>query len=462
MALLSHLSPYALTGDTPVTPLDGGDIDTWGQEMNQNLRTIDNMALDYTTFKGTAVIKGVAVSGLILFGTGSLTNGIILPLKATSGAPAFAATNAGMSVFNPADGNLYVANGTSWIAIGATGSVPVASATTRGTVKTSYTESDPIVVLAGASTGGDPRGGTGAVDLQLTRSLSDEIAGADHSILLGGDQNKASQVYGIVVGGQLNYNDGINSIIGVGSQNHIGGTHDAVVSGFANEINPVSPFSADYSAILGGDTNLIEGDYSSILGGDNNHTSQSGDHAIVLGGTHNESLKPFQVVSGSYAQSRRYGEVVHSSGFFATLGDAQYSTVIMRGAGTGGTVELFCDGASERLMLGEDTSLYLEFIVVGRRQYGTSNEVYRWSGWALLNREPGGNVVLIESDVVPPSGTHLPPEGLIGWQVSTSFDTASQSFVLFAAHPVADPVGPPIIPARTMHWIAIVKVHELG
>ena len=98
---------------------------------------------------------------------------------------------------------------------------------------------------------GDARG-PGAVDLQISRTASNQVAGAPNSVLIGGSNNiiGGDQSYGgaVIVGGRTN-------IIGVGSTYPDGTYNSTIVGGWYNQI-------LDYSsnaAIIAGDGNRIGG-----------------------------------------------------------------------------------------------------------------------------------------------------------------------------------------------------------
>jgi hypothetical protein len=79
-------------------------------------------------------------------------------------------------------------------------------------------------------------------------------------------------------------------------------------------------------------TNVASGNYSSIVGGYNN--ASTGDYSTSFGKDSNSYL---------------YGQQSFSSGYFASVGDSQHSTVVLRGTDTGGdnfTFYLTLDGTS--------------------------------------------------------------------------------------------------------------------
>jgi hypothetical protein len=63
----------------------------------------------------------------------------------------------------------------------------------------------------------------------------------------------------------------------------------------------------------------------------------SGSYSTIVGGYNNASTGDYSVSFGKDSNSYLYGQQSFSSGYFASVGDTQHSTVSLRGVGTGGT-----------------------------------------------------------------------------------------------------------------------------
>ncbi len=90
---------------------------------------------------------------------------------------------------------------------------------------------------------------------------------------------------------------------------------------------------------------VASGTNAAIIGGSNN--TASGTSSVVLGGGSNTASASFTVVSGSAASAPRYGQRSHSSGPFASGGDAQITEHALRIATTDATPTVITlDGAA--------------------------------------------------------------------------------------------------------------------
>lgn len=144
----------------------------------------------------------------------------------------------------------------------------------------------------GQETGGNSRG-INAIDFQITRSDSGQVASGDYSAILSGQENQ---------------NDGYASIIGSGLQNTIVETN------------------LGYSAIFSGNNNVITVDYSVIVNGLNNSITGSGTNNAILGGTNSNISGGFSVIGGgsSHEVSGNYdftggGEQNYTGGNYAVV-----------------------------------------------------------------------------------------------------------------------------------------------
>jgi hypothetical protein len=109
----------------------------------------------------------------------------------------------------------------------------------------------------GTATGGDNRGSY-AVDLQLSRGLSSQVASGSYSVIAGGYWNEASNNHASIGGGSSNHASGSYSSIPGGKSNTANG-FASVAFGANNEANGMlSTASGNY--------NVAEGNYSFASG----------------------------------------------------------------------------------------------------------------------------------------------------------------------------------------------------
>jgi hypothetical protein len=132
----------------------------------------------------------------------------------------------------------------------------------------------------GTAAGGDARG-TYSIDLQMTRTLSTQVASGIYSVITGGINNTNAVSYGYIGGGSTNQISG--------------GNYATICGGFTNSISAVSTSCN----IGGGENNSISGinaTVSVIAGGGNNTIVARG--ATIAGGSQNQVLGQFSTVCG--------------------------------------------------------------------------------------------------------------------------------------------------------------------
>jgi hypothetical protein len=165
--------------------------------------------------------------------------------------------------------------------------------------------------------------GSYAVDLQLSRTSMTQVAGGNHSALLGGTKNTASGSCSAVIGGSGSVARFANSTSIGGFSNIAGGLESSVIGGFSNTA------SGNRSSVMGGAGNRISprSDHSIILGGYDNKIFDNGsiwgagqDNCAIIGGSVNEinSLFPVKgatVIGGRFGKAFNNSERVLSNGY---------------------------------------------------------------------------------------------------------------------------------------------------
>ena len=134
-----------------------------------------------------------------------------------------------------------------------------------------------------------------SVDLQLSRNSTLQVAAGNHSVLIGGNRNRAV------------------------------GPSSAVVGGTGNLV------SGNASAAMGGTGNWTIGAYSNIFGGQRNYISNQGTNASILGGAINAALGASSAILGGYKNQA-------SRDFSVTLGTnakAYNDTELVQGSSYG-------------------------------------------------------------------------------------------------------------------------------
>ncbi len=164
---------------------------------------------------------------------------------------------------------------------------------------------------------GDSRG-TNAVDLQISRSSSGLVASGTASTIGGGTDNQVVSIGGTIIGGGSNQVNGDYGVAG-GSSNYVGGSQGTAF-GSSNSVN-------GEAALTLGQQNIANGLASFAIG--------SGCTAAV----------DYSSATGKSALAYLYGQRAHSAGNLVILGDAQVSTLILRGTTVDATpTDLLLDG----------------------------------------------------------------------------------------------------------------------
>jgi len=114
------------------------------------------------------------------------------------------------------------------------------------------------------------------------------------------------------------------------SGEQIAGGDYSVLCGGANNIIGPSPYGA-HSVIGGGYGNRIYDNENTIVGGRDNTINNGIVNGSIGGGKENIINSYYSTIPGGYqAKTRLYGEVSHAAGYFASPGDAQKSTLVLK------------------------------------------------------------------------------------------------------------------------------------
>lgn len=304
-----------ITGITDLAIADGGTGASTpsGARTNLGLGTIATQNSNNINITG-GTISGVSINlpnNTILAGSGITVSrsGIAFVISTKSSGTSGSSTLSGLTdvtISSPVSGNILAYNGSKWVnkdvnvnISGSLSSLVVDNLTIDNSsisgISNTYTvngNSNGALVIEPNSTGplqgsygGDARGNY-STDWQRSRSTNNQVAATSYSVIGGGQDNMID-------------------IAGFGSHNTIGG-------GFNNNIS-----TGSYDTISGGKDNIIDSSYGAIPG-------------------------------GYGAKTNLYGEISHAAGYFSHNGDAQNSTLVLRGTTTNNTqTELTLDNSSE-------------------------------------------------------------------------------------------------------------------
>jgi hypothetical protein len=176
----------------------------------------------------------------------------------------------------------------------------------------------------GTTAGGNARG-EGAVDLQLFKSSSGQVATGIRSAICGGGENFTSNSYAGVLAGHQCSASGSRSVICAGQSNSASGSRSGVLSGNTNTASATS--------------------------------------AVTVG--------------GEQAVSDRFSMLAHAAGQFAAQGDAQRARFVLRNkTTTNAAVELFLDGSATRLTIPSGKYLTGTINIAGIKSNGSAAASY--------------------------------------------------------------------------------------
>ncbi len=197
-----------------------------------------------------------------------------------------------------------------------------------------------------AASGGNKRGQY-AVDWQLIRAASTQVASGDYATIAGGFGNRAMDLFSTISGGADNLANNQYATIGGGTANTAG--YQAVVAGgegntasgsgatVAGGSDNVS--SANVSTVGGGVLNTANAGYSVVAGG--NQNTASGSYATVSGGEFNVASSIRSTISGGGNNS--------VSGFYSSISGGYLNVVIgdysSIGGGRGLTLDATANGS---------------------------------------------------------------------------------------------------------------------
>jgi hypothetical protein len=263
--------------------------------------------LTYTPRQVVGVDTSMASSAIVqINGT---TGGIVLPRLTQTQRDAIVGPTAGLAIYNSTIGKIDVYNGSTWDVsdllywvegvggIQTTTWLTPSGATADQNAALIPKGSGAIIAAIpdGTATGGNARGQY-AVDLQRSRSASNQVASGNYSVIGGGCANSAIGSFSSILGGKSNCVIGVCSVIGGGELNTVSNSYySGIFSGVGSKINNDATYNvigggyyhcfesgalggvfsgqqncnvyANYSFIGGGQANLISGCTSSIAKG---------------------------------------------------------------------------------------------------------------------------------------------------------------------------------------------------
>ncbi len=268
-----------------------------------------------------------------------------------------------------------------------------ASGSTVGYIRT-VTALDP-----NTSTLGDTRG-DGAIDFQMLRSASTQVA---------------SGAYATIIGSVFSTVTASNSVI-------LGGSSNQILFSATNQ----------YGAIVGGGHNTISGD---------------SPEGFIGGGVYNEiSGMLCAIIGGRGAKATHWGQVSQAGREFGSAGDGQTSVLTASTTTTGGTtLDFYLDGsiASQLLTIPSDTTWCFDILIVARRtDANNESAAYRIVGCIDNNAGTVALVGTVTKTVIA--------EDTAAWDVDAVADNTAKALVIKATGESG----------KTIQWVARVTLVE--
>ncbi len=169
-----------------------------------------------------------------------------------------------------------------------------------------------------ATAAGGNKRGLRAVDFQMSRSLSGQVASGESSGILSGINNTASGLYSFVGAGTTNTAQGFVSAIAGGVLNNASGAYSYIGGGYANQaVN-------NFAIVTGGASNIASGDSASVITGYQNQAQ--GGYSVITGGSNNIAIGGNSFIAGGSGNSASGGTSSVLGGFLNTAA-GNYSAV---------------------------------------------------------------------------------------------------------------------------------------
>jgi hypothetical protein len=390
--MLKRISDFT-AATTPLAGTELLELETVGGDARKvTAQAIANLA------PASGMTNPMTTSGDIIYGGASGTptrlaagtNGHVLTLA--SGVPAWAAASGGGGgLTNFTDGlNTASPNAT----------VPVSSLTATNAATDVDAALVPkgggalvATVPTGVTAGGNKRG-TNAVDWQISRSATAQVASGSNSVIGGGSSNTAS---------------GGNSFVGGGSTNTASGNHALVIAGANNT-------ASGSFAIAAGDQANATGQYAIALG---NAANASGTRAVAIGGGTADAQDAWALgkgatanaVIGAYSEGAQNAPTRSRYTLHAFTSDATPKVLTTNGS-TAATNNQVTTGT-----FNNRSGIYRGIVVA--RKSGTGGGTKSWEFIAHLNRS-GGTMALaaaVTPTVVASSG--------VAWSIAVTADNTN-------------------------------------
>jgi len=300
--------------------------------------------------------------------------------------------------------------------------------------------------------GGNKRG-LAAVDLQMLRSNSAQVALGNYSVAIG-DSNRVDQAFSWAIGRSNIINTGTEVTL-IGQSNTTSGTAATAGAaiGYGNQLNGNACYALGYNNVLGGNNHTC-----CAVGHSNNCANVSfafgqgntaATYGVVIGFNNNASNESYCI--GVNAVSNRAGQFVRAQGMFANAGDCQEENYIQRRTTADATLtELSCNGAAPaattRMSIANDSTYTFHGLITARRA-DADNESAAWEIKGGIDNNAGTTAF-----VAAPTITALADDSGGAWTITLVADDTNDCLAIR----VTGQVG------KTIRWGATVKLMKVN
>lgn len=246
--------------------------------------------------------------------------------------------------------------------------------------------------------------GRNATDFQFDRESSEQVASGEASFIGGGKNNTAS---------------GTNSFIAGGTSN-ITIDDSCFISGINNSVGGAGSSASGIGNLIDGDTSHAVGYYNVVYG-------------------------QFSYAEGKHAKAYLNGQHAKSSGYIESLGDNQYTNILLNVVTTDATPTPMLNDGSNGLYIEGGKMNSIRIMVVAKSQDNSQGAAYEFKGLIRKNDLPNTISIIgsIQKTVVA--------ESVTVWDANVTTNTTNGTLTITVTGENS----------KTIRWAAFVEMLEL-
>jgi len=207
------------------------------------------------------------------------------------------------------------------------------------------------------------------------------------------------------------------------------------------------------TAVLSGSGNVATGQWATSLG---TYCTASGTASFAAGNVNTASGVVSTVPGGNSGLADLYGMFTHASGRFASVGDAQFSRMVLRRQTTNATPFLLsadgnAPGATTRVVLPAESAYCFDVYVIATQTggvAGTASDSAWWHFRGGIKRDNSNNTSLIGSNVSDTGAD----AGAAAWTVTVTADDTHEALKIEVTGEAN----------KTIRWVATVQYSRVA